>query len=639
MNDAPVAVDDSYATNEDAALTITSPGSLTNDSDIDSSSLTAVLLTAPAHGTLTFNADGSFIYQPATNYSGTDSFTYKANDGSLDSNSAVVSITVTSINDAPVAVDDSYATNEDTNLVIAASGLLANDLDADSVTLTSLLVSGPSHGSVTLNADGSFTYMPSANFNGADSFTYKANDGLLDSNVATVSLTVTAVNDTPVASNDSYTTNQGTPLNVAAPGVLQNDLDADGNALTATNVTAPAHGTVVLNANGSFTYTPTAGYSGLDTFSYLANDGTVDSNLATVSIDIRPVAGGTKFLVVDGSTLKDYKYDATGNMTGQDQLHRDNKFPRGIASSKDGTTRWVVDADGEVFVYSATGARLGTWKTVGIDKPEGITTNGTDIWIVDNEKDLVYFFAGAASRRSGTKGPTSSFALSAANRSPSDLVTDGVHIWVVNNTTTDRVFRYSKAGALEGSWAIDSRNGSPTGITIDPNELTSIWIVDSATDSVYRYNSATSKISGRLSASSVFALATNNSDPQGIADPPSTSQWTNSLRMADVNDDGVVSPVDALTVINTLNKRSGVATLGVKRFEDGFVDVNHDNQLSPLDALLVINELNRDRASSQPASTVDQALGNMFAPEIEDDKDEEGLFDWEGLESLPVTKL
>ncbi len=192
-----------------------------------------------------------------------------------------------------------------------------------------------------------------------------------------------------------------------------------------------------------------------------------------------------------------------------------------------------MDADGEVYVYNASGARLGTWKTAGIDKPEGITTNGTDIWIVDQKKDLVYYFAGAASRKSGTKAPTSSFPLTAANRDPSDLVTDGTHIWVVNNThATDRVFRYSKKGVLEGSWTIDSRNSSPTGITIDPNELTSIWIVDSSSDSVYRYTAATALTSGSQNASSVFALADNNVDPQGIADPPSSSQWTNTLRVS-----------------------------------------------------------------------------------------------------------
>src|SRR4029079_12473014 len=125
------------------------------------------------HGTLTLNANGSFTYTPATNYNGPDSFTYKAKDPSNAlSNTATVSLTVAAVNDAPVAVNDSYSTNEDTALTVAASGVLANDTDVDANPLTAAVVTGPSHGTLTLNANGSFTYTPAANYNGADSFTY-----------------------------------------------------------------------------------------------------------------------------------------------------------------------------------------------------------------------------------------------------------------------------------------------------------------------------------------------------------------------------------------------------------------------------------------------------------------------------------
>src|SRR4029450_6757832 len=113
------------------------------------------------------------------------------------------------------------------------SGVLSNDTDVDANSLTAIQVSGPAHGSLTLNVNGSLTYTPAANYNGPDSFTYKANDGTVDSNVATVSLTVNAVNDAPVAVNDSYNTNEDAPLNISAPGVLSNDTDVDGNSLTA----------------------------------------------------------------------------------------------------------------------------------------------------------------------------------------------------------------------------------------------------------------------------------------------------------------------------------------------------------------------------------------------------------------------
>jgi len=162
------------------------------------------------------------------------------NDGSLDSNVATVSLTVAPVNDAPTAANDAFSVTEDGTLTVAAPGLLGNDADIDGDTLSAVLVSGPAHGTLTLNADGSFTYTPNANYNGADSFTYKANDGSADSNAAVVALTVTAVNDAPAAAGDAYSLAEDGVLTVAAPGVLGNDTDAEGNALSAALVSGPA---------------------------------------------------------------------------------------------------------------------------------------------------------------------------------------------------------------------------------------------------------------------------------------------------------------------------------------------------------------------------------------------------------------
>src|SRR5205807_991537 len=133
----------------------------------------------------------------------------------------------------PLASANSYSVNEDNTLNVSAAGVLTNDSDVEGSPLTAVLVSGPANGSLTLNANGSFTYTPNANFNGTDSFTYKANDGALDSNVATITLTVTPVNDAPVATAEGYATSEDTPLIVAAAGVLANDSDIDGDPLTA----------------------------------------------------------------------------------------------------------------------------------------------------------------------------------------------------------------------------------------------------------------------------------------------------------------------------------------------------------------------------------------------------------------------
>src|SRR5207247_1259434 len=208
VNDAPVAAnDDSYTTPEDTQLTVSAPGVLANDSDVDGDALSAVLVSNPTHGTLTLNGDGSLVYMPALNFNGIDSFTYKASDGQAQSGVATVTITVTPVNDAPVAANDgSYTTQEDNQLTVNSTGVLSNDSDLAGDALIAYTTSFRSHGTLTLNGDGSFTYMPALNYNGIDSFTYKASDGQAQSDVATVTITVTPLNNAPVAVNDSFTT-------------------------------------------------------------------------------------------------------------------------------------------------------------------------------------------------------------------------------------------------------------------------------------------------------------------------------------------------------------------------------------------------------------------------------------------------
>ena len=546
-NTAPVAVDDRYIAIEDTDLVVpveninhVKVGVLANDKDVDGDTLTAVLASQPLNGTVTLNEDGSFTYTPKLNFNGADSFTYKANDGQADSEPATVRITVISVDDAPVAKDDSYTVNEDEALIVAAPGVLANDTDVDSPSLKAYLLqevdSPPAHGSLTLDPEGSFIYWPTANFKGQDVFTYHAWDGTalsddparvtitvlsvndapqgtdhtvstledtaytfaavdfgfsdpndtsansllaveittlptagsltegetavtagqfinvsdidagklvftpaangngtgyasfsfqvqddggtanggvdldptpktmtvdvtpvndapqgtdhtvttledtaytfaavdfgfsdpydnpansllaveittlpsagnltdngesvtagqfigvaditggklqftpaanangmsyasfsfqvqddggtlnggvdLDPTPKTMTLDVSPVNDAPVATNDAYTTNEDTTLIVAAPGVLGNDSDVDGDALTAVLETGPAHGTLVLNTDGSFTYTPNLNFNGADSFTYKANDGTLDSNVAKVNISVSSV--------------------------------------------------------------------------------------------------------------------------------------------------------------------------------------------------------------------------------------------------------------------------------------------------------------------------------------------------------------
>ena len=211
--------------------------------DVNGQTLTYSVVTTTTHGLLTFNANGSFTYMPNLNYNGPDSFTFRANDGMANSNTVTYSITVTPVNDAPVAVADSYALNEDGTLTVAAPGVLGNDTDVENNTLTAVLNTNVSNGSLSLAANGSFTYTPTANFCGTDSFTYHANDGAANSNIVTVTLTVNCVNDAPVvtlsAAND-LTVNEGT--NHTYSFTVS---DAGGDTFTVVSVSCGANGTQV----------------------------------------------------------------------------------------------------------------------------------------------------------------------------------------------------------------------------------------------------------------------------------------------------------------------------------------------------------------------------------------------------------
>ncbi len=292
VNDAPVAQDVIEAILEDTPFN----GVLTaTDADLDL--LTFTKASDPANGTVVVSSDGTYTYTPNQNFNGPDSFTYTVSDGKGGTVTHTVTINVTTINDVPVAVDDTFSGNEDT--VIAGDvtpGTAGQDSDIDGDTLVVFDTDGdtlngitpvtaPVHGTLVINADGTFSYTPDANYNGTDSFTYRISDGNGGFDEAIVTLTVNPVNDAPVASNDQLTTPEDQPFT----GQLPVATDVENDAVTYAKGSNPAHGTVTVNPNGTYVYTPKPNYNGSDSFTYTVSDGNGGTNTYTVTVLVMPV--------------------------------------------------------------------------------------------------------------------------------------------------------------------------------------------------------------------------------------------------------------------------------------------------------------------------------------------------------------
>ena len=287
VDDAPRPQNDTYFAAEGGVLNVpAASGVLVNDLEVDGQPLTILGNTTPANGTLQFNtADGSFTYTPTANFSGTDTFTYTVTDGTTPVD-ATVTINVGPVDDPPVAVGDAYSTAEDTTLNVPAPGVLANDTDIDSPTLTAELVTPPTQAAAfALNADGSFSYTPTLNFFGTDAFTYRARDATGASNVVTVTLKVTPVQDPVTANDDGPIAVAGQPVRI---NVLANDTDPDRDVLRVQSYSAPGKGRITRSGN-ALIYTPKPGASGPDSFTYVVTDQRGHTDTATVSLNLTDV--------------------------------------------------------------------------------------------------------------------------------------------------------------------------------------------------------------------------------------------------------------------------------------------------------------------------------------------------------------
>jgi hypothetical protein len=307
----PTTADLSFTTVHDQALLVgAGQGLLSQTQDGDGDLLTLSVNTQNTLGSLTWHADGSFVYTPPAGWSGLDSFTYAVNDGAQSSPETSVTIQVT--DQAPTLVDSSFDVTHDTHLLIgAARGLLSCAADADSDYLTIVNLTAPAHGSLTWLRTGAFKYIPEAHYAGPDSFSYQVSDGVLTSSSATVSLNV--INHEPVSDDPGYSVCHDQQLAVPArdqagraQGLLAHALDTDNDPLTLIIQQQPEFGTLTLKADGGFIYLPDPGFAGLDGFSYTLNDGVADSDLVVATINVQdnpPVVVPKTFTVHRNSIL------------------------------------------------------------------------------------------------------------------------------------------------------------------------------------------------------------------------------------------------------------------------------------------------------------------------------------------------
>ena len=315
---------DAASVNEDGSVVI---DVLANDSDIDSDKSPVVSVTNGENGTVSINPDGTVTYTPDPDYNGTDTFTYTNAEG----NTETVTVFVTPVDDETVIKDDIATVNEDGSVVI---DVLANDTDADGSKSSVVSATNGSNGTVVINQDGTVTYTPNPDFNGTDTFTYTNAEG----STATVTVNVTPNGDATVIKDDTATVNEDDSVII---DVLANDTDADGSKSPVVSVTNGSNGTVVINQDGTVTYTPNPDFNGTDTFTYTNAEG----NTATVTVNVTPdgdatvIKDDTATLNEDGSVI----IDVLANDTDADG----SKSPVvSVTNGSNGTV--VINQDGTV---------------------------------------------------------------------------------------------------------------------------------------------------------------------------------------------------------------------------------------------------------------------------------------------------
>jgi len=332
INDRPTAMNENVTLSEDVPITIPLRGI-----DPDGSPLTYSIVTDPSHGSLS-GTEPNMVYSPELNYNGPDAFTFKVNDGTADSMPAKVSVLVTGVDDAPVALDDSVTAEEDAEQAIVLTG---SDPDGDPLTFA--VLRNPAHGPLRGTAPN-LIYTPDPNFSWLDSFTFKVNDGIADSNPGTVRISVTPVNDPPKANDDEIVTQEDTPATI---DVLANDTEVDNELLKSAAMSKGAGGSAKINATGTLTYVPNPDFFGEDEFTYTVTDRQGASDTATVRVTVTsandpPTITSKPVITAMVGVQYGYALVATDPDGGDAMTYRLTSRPAGMTiDSATGLIRWT----------------------------------------------------------------------------------------------------------------------------------------------------------------------------------------------------------------------------------------------------------------------------------------------------------
>jgi len=300
VNDAPLAIGQNLESQEDTAKEIILAGS-----DIENSPLTFSLIEMPTKGVLS-GTPPNLSYLPNSNYNGSDSFTFKVSDGSLESEAATVSLKIVAVNDAPLAVAQNLETNEDTAKTITLTG---SDVEESSLSFS--IVNMPTNG-VLSGTPPNLSYLPNSNYNGSDSFTFKVSDGSLESEAATVSLKIVAVNDAPTAIAQNIAVVEDSELPIILSGK-----DIENDSLNFKIKQNPGNG-ILSGSGANYVYKPNSGFVGSDVIFFYVNDGVEDS--ASVAVNIA-ITAKPRYILVQGPSVVYQNICSTLNVTLQNENH------------------------------------------------------------------------------------------------------------------------------------------------------------------------------------------------------------------------------------------------------------------------------------------------------------------------------